>query len=192
MVEDFLSNYRRLQKVLRDAGIPEEQITQLIANILTDPDFKYDKLELSGLSPQVIAALRNSLSLPSDKYDPKNIRYNLADDIFRREHTGYGSSSSSPISSSGSSGYGGYRGGGSGGGCFIATAAYGTAVCDQLYTLKALRDEILLNNSWGQKFIGFYYTVSPPIANFIRYRPVLRGIVRGVLVPFVWLAKKMV
>lgn len=195
MAEDFLSNYTRLHKALRDAGIPEEHITQLMLKILMDPDFKHEKLELSGLSPEEIATLRDSLSL-IDRYDPKNTRYNLVDDIHRRERTSYGSSSSSPISSSSdyrSGGYGGYGGGrgGGGGGCFIATAAYGTPFCEQLYALKTLRDEILSKNVWGRKFMSVYYTLSPPIANHIRHRPVLRGIVRGVLVPFVWLAKRM-
>ena len=63
-------------------------------------------------------------------------------------------------------------------GCFIATAAYGTDTARELDILRAFRDEVLLPNSLGAKFVSFYYRTSPPIANFISQHEVLRTIVR--------------
>jgi alpha-tubulin suppressor-like RCC1 family protein len=64
------------------------------------------------------------------------------------------------------------------GGCFIATAAYGTDTAEELNILRDFRDTILLPNSLGAKFVSFYYRTSPPIADFISQHEVLRTVVR--------------
>jgi len=64
------------------------------------------------------------------------------------------------------------------GGCFIATAAYGTATAKELNILREFRDTVLLPDSLGAKFVSFYYRTSPPIANFISHHEVLRTVVR--------------
>jgi hypothetical protein len=69
-----------------------------------------------------------------------------------------------------------------GGGCFIATAAYGTDTARQLDILREFRDEVLLRNGLGAKFVSFYYRTSPPIASFISQHEVLRTLVRVGLV----------
>ena len=82
------------------------------------------------------------------------------------------------------------EGGGTGGGCFIATAAYGTPTAPQLDVLRAFRDEVLLKSAVGSRLVDFYYKVSPPIANFISQHNVVRTLVRDFVVdPIVWLAK---
>ena len=69
-----------------------------------------------------------------------------------------------------------------GGGCFIATATYGTDTAEQLDILREFRDTVLLPNSLGAKFVSFYYKTSPPIADFISQHEVLRTMVRVVFV----------
>jgi hypothetical protein len=66
--------------------------------------------------------------------------------------------------------------------CFIATAAYGTSVTEEIDTLRAFRDEVLLQNSLGSQFVDFYYEVSPPMADFISEHDGLRTLVRELLV----------
>ena len=65
------------------------------------------------------------------------------------------------------------------GGCFIATAAYGTDTAREIDILREFRDAVLLPNSLGAKFVSFYYKTSPPIANFISQHEVLRTVVRA-------------
>ena len=65
-----------------------------------------------------------------------------------------------------------------GGGCFIATAAYGTDTAREINILREFRDAVLLPNSLGAKFVSFYYKTSPPIADFISQQEVLRTAVR--------------
>jgi hypothetical protein len=69
--------------------------------------------------------------------------------------------------------------------CFIATAAYGTPMAEEVQTLREFRDEYLLKNPVGRAFVDFYYRVSPPIAEFITEHPSLKPIVRVGLVPAV-------
>jgi len=68
------------------------------------------------------------------------------------------------------------------GGCFIATAAYGTDTAKEIDILREFRDEVLLPNSLGTKFVSFYYKTSPPIADFISQHEVLTTAVRVVFV----------
>jgi archaellum component FlaG (FlaF/FlaG flagellin family) len=73
----------------------------------------------------------------------------------------------------------------SGGGCFIATAAYGTPMAAEIQVLREFRDEYLLTNPAGRAFVAFYYQHSPPIADFITEHPVLKPVVRAALAPVV-------
>ena len=70
-------------------------------------------------------------------------------------------------------------------GCFIATAAYGTPMAEEIQIMREFRDKYLLTNPVGQALVDFYYRVSPPIAEFITEHPSLKPIVRAGLVPAV-------
>jgi len=74
--------------------------------------------------------------------------------------------------------------------CFIATAAYGTSTAEEIDTLRAFRDEVLLQNSLGSQLVTLYYEVSPPVADFISENSLLRTLVRELVIePMVSLAK---
>lgn len=72
-----------------------------------------------------------------------------------------------------------------GGGCFIATAAYGSAFHPKVAVLRQFRDEHLLTNAPGRGLTALYYRTSPPVAAFIQDRPALRAAVRASLTPVV-------
>jgi len=75
-----------------------------------------------------------------------------------------------------------------GGGCFIATAAYGTPMAEEIEVLREYRDGYLLTNPVGKALVDFYYRISPPTAEFINEHPNLRPIVRVGLLPAVALS----
>lgn len=77
-----------------------------------------------------------------------------------------------------------------GGGCFIATAAYGSSMAQEVNVLRSFRDNFLMREDAGRKFISFYYRVSPPIAKTIRNSPSLKLIARVMLTPIVKAAQK--
>lgn len=77
------------------------------------------------------------------------------------------------------------------GGCFIATAAYGTPLAEEIGVLRKFRDENLARYLIGRVFIASYYRLSPPIAAIIKQSNVLRAITRAALRPVVWLLEKM-
>ena len=71
------------------------------------------------------------------------------------------------------------------GGCFIATAAFGTPIAKEINVLRKWRDDWLLMNRLGMIFVNFYYKLSPPIANNIRRSSTKRYWTRKLLIPFV-------
>ncbi|MEI6088662.1 MAG: CFI-box-CTERM domain-containing protein [Bacteroidota bacterium] len=71
------------------------------------------------------------------------------------------------------------------GGCFIATAAFGTPFASEVHVLRIWRDESLLQSSLGKTFVAMYYKISPPIAKFISTRIMLKRIVRWLLIPLI-------
>jgi len=66
--------------------------------------------------------------------------------------------------------------------CFIATAAYGTETATELDILRDFRDQVLLKNALGSRFVETYYKLSPPVADFIAKNDFLRTVVREVLI----------
>jgi len=79
---------------------------------------------------------------------------------------------------------------GSGGGCFIATAAYGTPTAEEINVLREFRDAVLLKSTVGSQFVALYYWLSPPIADFIAGSESLRTLVRELLIdPIVWVVE---
>ena len=83
--------------------------------------------------------------------------------------------------------------GGGGGGCFIATAAYGSLIEPHVKILRNFRDRFLITNIVGRSFVNLYYKYSPPLADFIAKHHNLRMMVRLTLFPLVgisWVALK--
>ncbi len=77
------------------------------------------------------------------------------------------------------------------GGCFIATAAYGTPFEPKIDVLRDVRDDVLMEYILGRGFIKLYYAISPPIANIISKYEWMRSIVREmILEPLVRILSK--
>jgi hypothetical protein len=74
---------------------------------------------------------------------------------------------------------------GSGSGCCVATASCGSPKAEEIQILRDFRDEYLLTSPLGEAFVEFYYTVSPPMAEFVTEHPSLKPIVRAGLMPAV-------
>lgn len=62
--------------------------------------------------------------------------------------------------------------------CFIATAAFGTSLVEEIEILREYRDRRLLVSALGRYFVVTYCKVSPPIAKLVAKINLLRRLVR--------------
>lgn len=76
--------------------------------------------------------------------------------------------------------------------CFIATAAFGSPFEPHVQKLRQFRDVYLKSNAAGRAFVEFYYSVSPPIAKWIKDKPLIKTAVRGALWPLYAMAEIMI
>ena len=52
------------------------------------------------------------------------------------------------------------------GGCYVATAVYGSYDCPQVWTLRRFRDCTLAETWYGRTFIRAYYAISPTLVKW--------------------------
>ena len=52
------------------------------------------------------------------------------------------------------------------GGCYVATAVYGSYDCPQVWTLRRFRDNTLAETWYGRAFIRTYYAISPTLVKW--------------------------
>ena len=52
------------------------------------------------------------------------------------------------------------------GGCYVATAVYGSYDCPEVWTLRRFRDDILSDTWYGRVFIRTYYAISPTLVKW--------------------------
>lgn len=73
--------------------------------------------------------------------------------------------------------------------CFVATAAYGTPMANEVSYLRSFRDGILRQSVLGELFVETYYTVGPAFSTTIDHSDVLRQAARTELAPLVDLVR---
>jgi hypothetical protein len=77
-------------------------------------------------------------------------------------------------------------GGSTGGDCFVATAAYGSELENDVQELRAFRDDVLIPTRSGEaffdEFFAHYYRLSPAVVEMMHADPEVREMVRWALV----------
>jgi hypothetical protein len=69
--------------------------------------------------------------------------------------------------------------------CFIATAAYGSVLANDVELLRRFRDSLLKHSVLGELAVETYYTFGPPVAGVIGESDLLRATARDLLSPIV-------
>jgi hypothetical protein len=75
--------------------------------------------------------------------------------------------------------------------CFIATAAYGSPMAQEVVLLQGFRDQYLARRSLGEKFIQAYYRFGPSLARRVSQNNALKLLTRFLLFPIILLIKKL-
>ncbi len=132
------------------------------------------------LADQYAAVIPNWDSLNGDGIHPNDSGYQILANTWN-------ATISSLISSTGTvrSGSSGDSDGSGGGGCFVATAAFGSPAEKHVMILREFRDSYLLTNSPGRQFVAAYYRYSPPAADFISHHEGSKIAVRMLLYPLI-------
>ena len=76
--------------------------------------------------------------------------------------------------------------------CFVATAAYGSLMANDVELLRTFRDRMLQSNALGELFVETYYTFGPPVAGIVGDSELLRASARGVLAPLIDAVRKII
>jgi hypothetical protein len=74
------------------------------------------------------------------------------------------------------------------GGCFIATAAFGSNMDRNVKILTEFKDKRLVTNPIGRGILHAYHKFSPPVASYLHKHPFTRAVVRYALVPITGIA----
>jgi hypothetical protein len=69
--------------------------------------------------------------------------------------------------------------------CFIATAAYGSPLAQEVSVLRGVRDRYLASHAPGRALIRAYYELGPTLAGAVREKPFFRSAARMVIAPLV-------
>ena len=77
----------------------------------------------------------------------------------------------------------------SSGGCYVATAVYGSYDCPEVWTLRRFRDNYLQEHILGKVFVRFYYAISPTIVRWFGNSRAFNRINRKILDRFTALLK---
>lgn len=67
------------------------------------------------------------------------------------------------------------------GGCYVATAVYGSYDCPQVWTLRRYRDYTLAETWYGRAFIHTYYAISPTIVKWVGHTKWFKKMWKGKL-----------
>ena len=69
----------------------------------------------------------------------------------------------------------------SSGGCYVATAVYGSYDCPQVWTLRRFRDYTLAETWYGRAFIKTYYAISPTLVKWFGHTEWFKKMWKGKL-----------
>jgi hypothetical protein len=69
--------------------------------------------------------------------------------------------------------------------CFIATAAYGSRMANDVVSLRQFRDALLSSSVLGQLAVSTYYTFGPAVSGVVGESDLLRATARALLAPVV-------
>lgn len=67
------------------------------------------------------------------------------------------------------------------GGCYVATAVYGSYDCPQVWTLRRYRDNVLAQTWYGRAFIKTYYAISPTLVKWFGHTAWFKNLWKGKL-----------
>ena len=161
------------QKLYRDAWKKEYVLSDSLMQESKERLQKYVQ-KIKELSPNVSSSYGASSTTVMAEVVAKELLnngyYNKKIEAIKilRERTGLGLAEAKDVIDRvfAEAGYGTYTSTKSGGGCYVATAVYGSYDCPQVWTLRRFRDYTLGESWYGRAFIRTYYAISPTLVKW--------------------------
>jgi hypothetical protein len=174
-----------------DISSTDEDTAVTINVLINDTDMDGDALSVASVTDPMNGSVANTGT--DVRYNP-NANFNGIDSFTYTVNDSHGGTDSASVTVNvGAENDGGDNDKqdengekGNGGGCFIFTAAYGSPMENHVKLMREFRDRFLVTSSIGRVVVHFYYSYSPPIANFISNKEGLRVLVRYTLQPVVY------
>jgi hypothetical protein len=195
----------KLNKYSRTVVMPPAALQPVIQEVL--PSLKFNKPKYIKTMPNGITYMRDT----EDRERPTDRSFDVVYNTYTQDKSTYtqslsifrnGSVSTSGIDineidpqklrtkiietlasdsiKGGSSGKSGSSGSSSGG-CYVATAVYGSYDCPEVWVLRRYRDYVLLEKPLGRAFVKLYYTVSPVMVRWFGRSRWFSSVLRPVL-----------
>lgn len=176
------------QKLYRDAWKKEYVLSDSLMQESKERLQKYVQ-KIKELSPNVSSSYGASSTTVMAEVVAKELLnngyYNKKIEAIKilRERTGLGLAEAKDVIDRvfAEAGYGTYTSTKSGGGCYVATAVYGSYDCPQVWTLRRFRDYTLGESWYGRAFIRTYYAISPTLVKWFGHTEWFKKIWKGKL-----------
>ena len=154
---NFLSKYKDNADISKEAFLLCRTCEGYLASLLP--------VYVPNLSQDTYAEMRNLAEQVQTTGRIFDNTYSVRNDIM--SETGSGQPNNSSTNSSG--------------GCYIATAVYGSYDCPEVWTLRRYRDYRLSKYFFGRVFIKTYYAVSPTIVKLFGNSKAFQGFWKNIL-----------
>lgn len=157
-LETFDDNYPIIEQIVEDIiGLSNVHIVKNDNTFATNLSVETSKVLINDSKKDMVESLNNINSkIPEDETEKREQITNLIDKLNKAHEK-------------------------KSGGCYVATAVYGSYDCPQVWTLRRYRDNILAKTWYGRSFIRTYYTISPTLVKLFGHTAWFKKMWRGKL-----------
>lgn len=176
--EALFSNQNQLAEIIRNYESQSIEFSNALKNISCYDGLLSEYCEWDYKPVDYLPIYRIEINIENEKRKRKEQENQNYNQNPPQTSSNSSSSSSAPQNSSN-------------GGCYIATLVYGDYDHPKVKVLRHFRDNVLLKNNFGKKFVKFYYKYSPGWVQHLKSKKRINRCIRSILNCFVYIYRKI-
>ena len=176
--EALFSNQNQLAEIIRNYESQSIEFSNALKNISCLDGLLSEYCEWDYKPVDYLPIYRTEINIENEKRKRKEQENQNYNQNPPQTSSNSSSSSSAPQNSSN-------------GGCYIATLVYGDYDHPKVKVLRHFRDNVLLKNNFGKKFVKFYYKYSPGWVQHLKSKKRVNRCIRSILNCFVYIYRKI-